>query len=313
MRKNHSLSTLRFLLSTPLVIGLFSSAVSQNAAHADTIRKYHRVSDVIGNNSPRGAIFTGLPGLCSISSSSIYSGATAATIEFTAWDLNGRSNSTTLLRGTQSTGSAQIATYSLGGASLSENQWTASFSNLSGLSSIGIYCYPNPFGGSSNVYVKNRNYRVRYTGVSFTSPTEVSYANIADGGTYASLPSVADVQTLVSDVGFRGYATPDYSNRGITDVYLSLERNSDGLYWSGTAWSHLRINHLANKKVINSSSKRVEWTKTGGWPTGTNLPSGSYTLRTMATEGSSSAPPGTQNTITFTIGTAALSSSAAAG
>ena len=140
--------------------------------------------------------------------------------------------------------------------------------------------------------------RINSTSSDFSGPSLVDYNNIADGGTYTSLPSVtlSDGQT---GTGFNGNV--EFSAGGVSigredkQVYLSLERLSDGLYWSGTEWSHLQINRSAD-------AGSGGWVSVG-WPTRSELLNGQYRLRTMATQKdfNGSNPKGKLNTITFTI------------
>lgn len=287
-------------------LALLVSAVAAFTASvkADSFNKYNYVADVIGNNDSDlvKASRTGFGTIQGVQS--VGASGDRTTIYATLWDVPGSSSSSIVYRGERGQGTPGYATYSIGSASQVETEFSASSTALSP-SVVGIFSDSNPFSSDFNPYLRNRNFRVIWSGIPYNSPVEVSYANISDGGTYNSLPSAQNVQTNVTDVGFRGFATP-YNTQypGISKVYLSLERLSDHLYWSGTQWSHLRVNLPASTKPVTSNSAgRVEWTKTGGLPTGSNLLSGQYRLRTMAIEGVQFQPSGagTLNTITFTI------------
>lgn len=280
------------------------TVVFASSANADTINKYHYVADVIGSNDSDlyKAGRTGSGNLQSVVVAS--AGGTGTSINATLWDTPGSSFSSVVYRGESGPGTPGAATYFVGNASPNESDFNTYSSALSPYR-VGIYSDSNPFSSPYNPYLRCRNFRVFYSGnVPLPAPVEVSYANIVDGGTYSTLPSVQDVQTNVTNVGFRGFATPsDTQYPGISKVYLSLQRLSDNLYWSGTQWSHLRVNLLANQRPVSSNyAGRVEWTKTGGLPTGANLPNGQYRLRTMAIEAPQfQTGAGTLNTITFTI------------
>ncbi|RYF51407.1 MAG: hypothetical protein EOO38_03315 [Cytophagaceae bacterium] len=246
-----------------------------------------------------GSNYTGVSNICGLRGIYANTSASSTKIEFTAWDDLGSPNSS-LYRGSQEP--TALYTYYLGGASKTETTYTANFGQAQINSNFGIYVAADT-GTNSNGHINLRNFRVNYIGIAPNSPTELIYSNIVDNGAYPALPTTTDVNTNVSDIGFRGFATPYSASTGIDKIYLSLQRQSDGLYWSGSNWSHLRVNLPATKKLVGPNG-RVEWSKIGGLPTGTNLSQGKYTLRTMATEGftgSSNPEPGTLNTIQFTI------------
>ena len=281
------------------------AVIAATSVKADSINKYHVVTDVIGNNDSDlyKATRTGFGSIQGVQSTGAAGDRT--TIYSTLWDIPGSSFASNVYRGEGGQGSPGVALYSAGSASRTESDFSVSSAQLPPSSRVGIYSDSNPFSSDFNPYLRARNFRVIWSGVPYNSPTELSYANITDGGVYGGLPYAADLQTGVGNVGFRGFATPSNTQYpGISKVYLSLERLSDHLYWSGTQWSHLRINLLASiKPVTSNSAGRVEWAKVGGLPIGSNLLNGQYRLRTMAIEGVQFQPSGsgTLNTITFTI------------
>ena len=66
----------------------------------------------------------------------------------------------------------------------------------------------------------------------------------------------------------------------ITKVLLNLKRNSDNLYWTGTTWG-ARTDLSTTLTAITGG---VRWMRSTGWPTGSLLADGTYTLQAVATD-----------------------------
>lgn len=283
----------KVVLSLCICTGLSIS----HSVNADTIKKYNRVQD-----EPRIGAGQDRPGSTICSVTTILNTAVAnntTTIEYTAWST--ASGSSLYDYKIDHTGTR--SSYLFGGASATETQYTRSFGETpQGSTNLGFATNTNPFSATNNPYINKRNFRVTFSAVPPQSPTELIYSNVVDNGAYQSLPTAVDVNNNISGVGFRGFTTPYYSGIGVQQVYMSLQQ-PNGLYWSGTAWSHLRINHQASRRVVNGTTGRVEWSKVTGWPTATaDLPEGKYTLRTMSWEGYLGNPgSGTLNTISFYV------------
>jgi len=108
---------------------------------------------------------------------------------------------------------------------------------------------------------------VRSSYVTFTIdsvPTSIIFTEPADGASLETLTSVS------------GIATENAGGSGVDRVELTVKRNSDNLYWSGSAWG----DQTALTTTLTSISSGLKWTRTNNLPSGVDLLDGDYTLRT---------------------------------
>ena len=283
--------------ATLLAALLLASSVQ---VKADTITNYDLVDDVVGNSSI-GATPSNY-GLGLKLAETIYYGSGSISGEFTAWDTVGNSPNTDLYFSSKNSANLITSGY-VGTATLLEKQF--SFTRSVNATVSGVYAS----GNGSNPFIKRRNFRIysQLSSASFATvgPSALSYANISDNTTYTAIPASAN-----GVAEFRGqvtFATDAFALRPpVQSVYLSLERVSDGAYWNGREWGHLRVNHQASLgAAIPSSSSTYSWSTSTKWPTGGDLSNGFYRLRTMAVQntpaGTDDIVRGSLNTITFQI------------
>ncbi|RYX81113.1 hypothetical protein EON83_25570 [bacterium] len=293
-----------------LLVGLLGIQIS---SHADALTTYNIVADYIDNTNSSGATSLVSANTCSVASVGAFAGSTRADIQISAW--SSPSSGSTIFGGIQtSTGFQSVGSTGTLATTEAGYSRTITYGNPAS-TTVGIYTNTLPFGGSSNTSFKYRNYRVRFLNsgggqVTSSYPSQLVYTNVANNGTYAALPSATDPTTNTTFTGFQGTATPvNPTSFPVAKVYLSLQQ-PNGSFWGGPSigWSDKRINHEATRSVINSSSQQIRWTKIGNgfWPSGSNLPSGQYTLSTMARcntqGGGGTSGPGLLNTIQFNVG-----------
>lgn len=319
---NTNSSILRTRAKSPLWKGaaLLTSLVIAASAQgkADTITNYDLVDDVIGNSYVSVTPSNYGLGPKLYETTQLASGSISG--EFTAWEAAESSDNTTLFF--KSKISPNIVSSTIVGTTL-KNEKQFNFTRNGDATVSGVYTSAN----GTNGYARLRNFRIASQNVNFQGPLSLTYTNVSDNGSYSSIPQAYDVGTSAYGVGFSGnvsfQSAEGYNGGGINipserykihKVYLSLERTSDGAYWSGTGWSHLRVNHLASKQLLPGSQTNWKWSSVGIWPTGADLLSGQYRLRTMAAEETNPSNDGRTyfnvgklDTITFTISSSSAS------
>jgi uncharacterized protein YjdB len=125
---------------------------------------------------------------------------------------------------------------------------------------------------------------------SLDANTNIVIDNIVPTSSVSTPSSGSTLATLTS---ISGSADDDEDGSDVQKVEISLKRNADGLYWSGTTW--------VSGEVFLSTSGISDWSKTTGLPAGDNLLNGTYTVRSRATDNAGNVQtPGTGNTFTIT-------------
>ena len=209
---------------------------------------------------------------------------------------------------------AAIATPGNGVAYTSSTGATGTASDAVGLSSVTgrLYRYTNPVTGvpagfwaggttwTASATQTNERPATGTTSWSFGFPTLVpgryslratatdTSGNSASSATVAFWvdPNAPAVVTLsaplaganLTSIGtISGTASDASDGSGIIVVKGQLRRNSDGLYWNGSAWATPFYSFTLSLSGIN-------WSRSTGFPTGANLLPGSYSMIITATD-----------------------------
>lgn len=102
----------------------------------------------------------------------------------------------------------------------------------------------------------------------YVDPNAPSVLSVDSPASGASVSSLSSISGTVSDAS---------DGSGILSVTCQLKRNTDGYYWTGSAWS-------SNANALACTLSGTKWTSNPNMPTGTNLRTGNYTINATATD-----------------------------